>query len=192
MLELAFIIFPQHTNLSISAARNQNKKRGVVGDTIFCLISLGIASIASSAVFLYVGFLFLVPPSEDMRATKMGPHEATQSVPAPVIPSHKVTLLANSTPYEATQPAPAPALPGVTPNDLASASQLFAVYTQRAKEEGVTYEQYRDARMQYLQKQQAGIELRLTDPTLSTAERSRLERRKAYWGRAIQQMLALP
>ena len=46
--------------------------------------------------------------------------------------------------------------------------------------------------MQYLRKQEAEIELRLTDPNLSTAERSMLERRKAYWGRAIQQMLALP
>lgn len=192
MLELAFMIFPQHTNLSISAARNLNKKRGVIGDTIFCLILLGIASITSSAVFLYVGFLFLVPPSENIRATKMRPHEATQSALAPVIPAAKVTPPANSAPDEAIQPAPAPAIPEATPNDLASASQLFTVYMQRAKEEGVTYEQYRDARMQYLQKQKAGIELRLTDSTLSTAERSRLERRKAYWSRAIQQMLALP
>lgn len=183
------------TDLSISVARNQNKEPGVMVGTVFCLISLGITAVTVSTIFFYAGFLLLIPLREDIPATKVRTHEATRPAPAPTIPSYKVIPpLPDSVPQEATQPAPTPvpAIPKATPNDLVSASHLFAVYTQRAKEEGITYEQYRDARMQYLQKQQAGIEPQLTDPTLSKAERLRLERRKAYWGRAIQQMLTLP
>jgi hypothetical protein len=201
------MMFSQFTDQSISAAGNRNKEAGVMIDTVFCFISLGIAAITTSAVFLYVGYLFLVPPSEAMLATKMRPNEATQTASAPAIPSHAVIpLLPNSAPREATQTASAPAIPShavipplpnnapheATPNYLTSASRLFAVYSQMGREIGITYEQYRDARMQYLQKQKTEIELQLTDTTLSTAERLRLERRKAYWGSAIQQMLALP
>ena len=184
-------------------------------DTVFCLISLGIAAITTSAVFLYVGFLFLVSPSEDMLATKMRSHEATQSAPAIAshkvtpppdsnshevtrtalvpIPAHDVTAPADSAPHEATRTALASAIPAheVAPPPDSDSHETAVVYSQRAneKEKGVSYEQYR-ARMQYLQKQQAEIELRLTDPNPSTAERSTLERQKAYWGRAIQQMLS--
>lgn len=161
-------------------------------DTVFCLISLGIAAITTLAVFLYVGFLFLVPPNEDMLATKMRSHEATQT--APVIASHKVTPPADSNSHEVTRTAPVPILAhDVTAPPDSDMYETAVVHSQRAneKEKGVSYEQYR-ARMQYLQKQQAQIEQRLTDPTLSTAERSRLERQKAYWARTIQDMLALP
>jgi hypothetical protein len=174
MPELFFSNFSQRTDQSISAAHNQNKEPRIMVDTIFCLISLGITAITTSAIFLYVGFLFLVPPREDMLATKPRLPAATPTASAPAILLREGTLPStNDTP------------PVATPNDL------FAVYSQWAKDKEVSYEQYR-ARMQYLQKQQAEIELRLTDRNLSTAERSRLERQKAYWGRAIHQMLILP
>jgi hypothetical protein len=200
---------------SILAARNQNKEQRVMLSTVFCLIGFGITAITCSAVFLYVGFLFLVDPGEDilklrtpavtptapalaipLREVALPPTNdvrpvVTPTAPAPAVPLREVALPpTNDVPPVVTPTAPAPAIPEATPNYLASSSRLVAVYSQKARAKGVSYEQYR-ARMEYLQKQQAGIDLRLTDPNLSTAERSRLERQKAYWGRAIQQMLAL-
>jgi len=46
--------------------------------------------------------------------------------------------------------------------------------------------------LRFLRQQQAQLELQLTEPNLSTAETRRLERQKAYWGRVIEQTLALP
>jgi hypothetical protein len=54
------------------------------------------------------------------------------------------------------------------------------------------HDQHRDARIRFLQEQQARVEAQLTRPSLSAAERRRLERRKAYWGRAIQRALIAP
>ena len=133
--------------------------RNLMGDT-FYLISLVITGIMSSSVFFYAGFLSLAPPREDKLVTKMRPHEPPHTAPAPV----------------------------TTSNYLASVSRFFAVYSQRVQEKGMSYAQYR-ARLQYLNKQQTGIELRLTDPNLSKVERLRLERQNAYWGRAIREML---
>ena len=159
--------------------------------TVLCLIGFGITAITCSAILLYVGFLFLVNPGEDtlqLRTPVVAP-----TVPAPAVPLPEVVLPpTNDIPPVAIPTAPALATPEASPNYVASSSRLVAVYSQKAREKGVNYEQYRDARTQYLQKQQAEIELRLTDPNLSTAERSRLERRKTYWDRAIKEMLALP
>ena len=182
-----------------------------MGDT-FYLISLVITGIMSSSVSFYAGFLSLAPPREDKLVTKMRPHKAPHTAPAPATPSlavapplpnsgpHKpphtapapvtpslavAPPLPNSGPHEAPHTAPAPA---TTSNYLASVSRFFAVYSQRVQEKGMSYAQYR-ARLQYLNKQQTGIELRLTDPNLSKVERLRLERQNAYWGRAIREML---
>lgn len=164
----------------------------------FYIIPLGISAILSSSVFLYASFLFLAPPRGDTLVTKMRPHEATQTAPAPAASSLAFAQpLPNNVPREATQPALTPAN---APDYLASISRFFAVYSQRAQEavysqraqeKGMSYEQYR-ARLQYLHKQQTEIELRLADPNLSTGERLRLERQNAYWGRAIREMLGLP
>ncbi len=54
------------------------------------------------------------------------------------------------------------------------------------------HDQHRDAHIRFLQEQQARVEAQLTRPSLSAAERRRLERRKAYWGRAIQRALIAP
>jgi hypothetical protein len=54
------------------------------------------------------------------------------------------------------------------------------------------HDQHRDAHIRFLQEQQVRVEAQLTRPSLSAAERRRLERRKAYWGRALQRALNAP
>jgi hypothetical protein len=54
------------------------------------------------------------------------------------------------------------------------------------------HDQHRDAHIRFLQEQQARVEAQLMRSSLSAAERRRLERRKAYWGRAMQRALNAP
>jgi hypothetical protein len=68
---------------------------------------------------------------------------------------------------------------------------LIAAFARAAANKGITLEQYRDGRLRFLRQQQEQLELQLTKPNLSAAETRRLERQKAYWGRAIEQTLAL-
>jgi hypothetical protein len=55
-----------------------------------------------------------------------------------------------------------------------------------------TDEPKHDARLRFLRKQQARLEIQLTKPGLSAAETRRIERQKAYWDHAIQRLLASP
>jgi hypothetical protein len=50
----------------------------------------------------------------------------------------------------------------------------------------------RDARLRFLRNQETQIEQQLTRADLSATETSRLERRKAYWARAIERTLSEP
>ena len=68
---------------------------------------------------------------------------------------------------------------------------LIAAFARAAANKGITLEQYRDGRLRFLRQQQEQLQLQLTKPNLSAAETIRLERQKAYWGRAIEQTLAL-
>jgi hypothetical protein len=52
-----------------------------------------------------------------------------------------------------------------------------------AADEGITFDQYRDARIQDLRHRRARLEQQLTKPALSTAETRRLERQRAYYDR---------
>jgi hypothetical protein len=70
--------------------------------------------------------------------------------------------------------------------------QLIAAFARAAANKGITLEQYRNGRLRFLRQQQVQLELQLTEPNLSAAEAIRLERQKAYWGRAIEQTLAVP
>ena len=70
--------------------------------------------------------------------------------------------------------------------------QLIAAFARAAANKGITLEQYRNGRLRFLRQQQVQLELQLTEPNLSAAETIRLERQKAYWGRAIEQTLAVP
>jgi hypothetical protein len=65
-------------------------------------------------------------------------------------------------------------------------------HAQPATNKGIFLQQHRDARIRFLRQQQARLELQLTEPNLSAAKTTRLERQKAYWARAIEQTLALP
>lgn len=91
-------------------------------------------------------------------------------------------------PSEATlTPPPKPtALPQQVPSNYLIAPAPASVPAN------TIHDQHRDAHIRFLQEQQARVEAQLTRPSLSAAERRRLERRKAYWGRAIQRALIAP
>jgi hypothetical protein len=60
--------------------------------------------------------------------------------------------------------------------------------TQPAASESITFEQYRDFRLHDLARRQARLARELAAPGLSTAEKTSLERRKAYY----DQLAAMP
>jgi hypothetical protein len=60
--------------------------------------------------------------------------------------------------------------------------------TQPAASESITFEQYRDFRLRDLAQRQARLARELAAPGLSTAEKTSLERRKAYY----DQLAAMP
>jgi hypothetical protein len=60
--------------------------------------------------------------------------------------------------------------------------------TQPAASEAITFEQYRDFRMRDLAQRQARLARQLLAPGVTTAERTSLERRKAYY----DQLAAMP
>jgi hypothetical protein len=123
-------------------------------------------------------------------ADRPAPADATAPTadrPAPAdatAPTGDQPAPADATAATADQPAPN-AVPRVDPH-------LIAALARAAADKGITLEQYRDARLRYLREQQAQIELQLTEPTLSATKMKRLERQKAYWGRAIEQTMAVP
>ena len=62
------------------------------------------------------------------------------------------------------------------------------VATQPAASESITFEQYRDFRLHDLVQRQARLARQLAAPDLSATEKTRLERRKAYY----DQLAAMP
>ena len=52
---------------------------------------------------------------------------------------------------------------------------------QRAADQAITFDQYRDFRLRDLQQRQARLALQLEVPGLSAAEKASIERRKAYY-----------
>jgi pyruvate/2-oxoglutarate dehydrogenase complex dihydrolipoamide acyltransferase (E2) component len=102
--------------------------------------------------------------------------------PAPTAVPHAMR------PYYPASPSPAsPSIVAIEVNP-----QLIAAFARAAANKGITLEQYRNGRVRFLRQQQAELELELTQPNRSAAETRRLERQKAYWGRAIEQTLAVP
>ena len=91
-------------------------------------------------------------------------------------------------PSEATlTPPPEPsALPQPVPSNYPVAPAPASVPAN------TIHDQHRDAHIRFLQEQQSRVEAQLVRPSLSAAERRRLERRKAYWGRAMQRALNAP
>jgi hypothetical protein len=118
------------------------------------------------------------------------------------MPSKNLTTLpapTDATAAAVNQPAPTAVPHAMRPNYPASPTivamrvdpHLIAA-ARAAANKGITLDQYRDGRLRFLRQQQAQLELQLTEPNLSAAETRRLERQKAYWGRAVEQTLALP
>jgi outer membrane biosynthesis protein TonB len=129
------------------------------------------------------------------------PHDATPSPAEQIAPPHDATpspAEQTAPPHDATpSPAEQTAPPhDATPNYSASSAALalpvsprpFATHDQPAVHKGIAF----DARLRFLRQQQALIELEMTEPNLSAEERRKLERQKAYWGRAIERMLDSP
>ena len=121
--------------------------------------------VAAFAEFLATQHLVLRPPNIDLT-----PPSQTASVPEPIptysatpasvaLPARPRSLVANNAKGRATPHAPA------------------------AADEGITFEQYRGARIQDLRQRQARLEQKLTESALSTAETRRVERQKAYYDR---------
>lgn len=166
--------------------------------SILNLVFLGVVAITTVAAFFGVGFLLLI---EETPASRMRTHEATP------IPAEQTALPHDATPMPAEQtasphearpiPAEQTAPPhDATPNYSASSAALalpvgprpFTAHDQLAVHKGIAF----DARLRFLRQQQALIEFELTEPNLSAEETRKLERQKAHWGRAIEQMLDSP
>jgi hypothetical protein len=166
--------------------------------SILNLVFFGVVAITTVAAFFGVGFLLLV---EEMPASRMRTHEAKPTPTEQIAPPHDATPSPAeqiAPPHDAT-PSPAEQIApphDATPNYSASSAALalpvsprpFAAHDQPAVHKGIAF----DARLRFLRQQQALIELELTEPNLSAEERRKLERQKAYWGRAIERMLDSP
>jgi hypothetical protein len=179
--------------------------------TFLFLVSHGVVAAMTAAAFLGTGFLLLTHPWQERKPVAAMPNQptptdmtaATANQPAPTdtiaatadqpAPTDAIAVAAN-------QPAPTAVPHAMRPNYPASPTivamrmdpRLIAAFARAAANKGITFEQYRNGRLRFLRQQQAQLELQLTEPNLSAAETRRLERKKAYWGRAIEQTLALP
>jgi hypothetical protein len=105
-------------------------------------------------------------------------------------PAQTDTTAAATASYSASSSAAAfPSRPRLSAAKIAKGATRHA---QPATNKRIFLQQYRDARIRFLRQQQARLQLQLTEPNLSAAKTTRLERQKAYWARATEQTLALP
>ena len=165
--------------------------------TLLFLVSHGVVAATTAAAFFGTGFFLLTHSWEEIE-------QAATTVNQPAPTDTTAATADQQAPTDATAAANQPettAVPrAVRPNHpispttvaLPARPRLVAAFAQAAADKRVSLEQYRDARLRFLRQQQAQLELQLTKPNLSAAETSRLERQKAYWGRAIEQTMALP
>ena len=178
--------------------------------TFLFLVSQGVVAATTATAFFGTGFLLLTHPREEIKpaattADQPAPADTTAATADQPAPTDTTAATADQpAPTDATaaavnQPAPTAVPHAMRPNYSASPTivamrvdpHLIAA-ARAAANKGITLEQYRDGRLRFLRQQQAQLELQLTEPNLSAAETRRLERQKAYWGRAIEQTLALP
>jgi hypothetical protein len=174
--------------------------------TILFLASYGVVAATTTAAFFGTGFLLLTHAGEEMRGSspRLRATAATENRRAPTdttAATENRRAPTGATAAPANQPAPTPVPPATRPNYPASPTttvvmqadpDLIAAFTQAAAKKGITLKQYREARLRFLRQQQAQLDLQLSDPNLSATEKRRLERQRAYWGRAIEQTMALP
>jgi pyruvate/2-oxoglutarate dehydrogenase complex dihydrolipoamide acyltransferase (E2) component len=166
-------------------------------NTFLFLVSHAVVAATIAAAFFGTGFLLLTHSWEEIK-----PAAETVNQPAP---AETIAAAANQPAPPDTaaagtdRPVPA-AMPNAMrpnypapPNPMAMPANpdLIAAFARAAANKGITLQQYRDGRLRFLRQQQEQLQLQLTKPNLSAAETRRLERQKAYWGRAIEQTLAL-
>ena len=204
---------------SMSSPRARNAEAGAIAGTVLNLIPFGVAANTIVAVFFGIGILSLLHPREEMLATRSKTPEVTLIQPEqitaaqgtiPTVPE-QIASAPEKTPTppgqtvsrpEATPTPPKqPPLPHeVMPNYSAVAAATVplpvrpssvATHAPPAAGQG-TDEPKHDARLRFLRKQQARLEIQLTKPGLSAAETRRIERQKAYWDHAIKRLLASP
>jgi hypothetical protein len=167
------------------------------------LMSHGVVVATTTAAFFGAGLLLLTHHWDEMRAAlRLRPTATTQARRAPAGTTAATAdqrAPTETTAATANQPAPSAVPPAVRPNDPTSPTivvkqadpNLIAAFAREAANKGITLEQYREARLRFLRQQQAQLDLQLSDPKLSETETKRLERQRAYWGRAIEQTMAL-
>jgi len=127
-----------------------------------------------------------IPPGQTTSTDEAAPTSPGQTVSRP-----------EATPTPPTQlPLPHEVMPNYSA--LAAATvplpvrpSSVATHAPPAASQG-TDEPKHDARLRFLRKQQARLEIQLTKPGLSAAETRRIERQKAYWDHAIKRLLASP
>jgi hypothetical protein len=128
-----------------------------------------------------------IPPGQTASTDEAAPTSPGQTVSRPEVaptPPRQPPLPHEVMPnYSALAAATTVPLP-VRPSSVAT-------HAPPAAGQG-TDEPKHDARLRFLRKQQARLEIQLTKPGLSAAETRRIERQKAYWGHAIKRMLASP
>lgn len=180
-LATSFIIKRPQQRLAVHriglGARRWRQGTAIDG-TLLWLVSSAVVAVIIVAAFFGTGFLLLTHSREEMLATRSESAAATLTPPAQTDP-----------PAAATPNYPA----SPTTVALPPSPRLVAEFAEAAVKKGITLEQYRNARLQFLRRQQALFELLLTEPNyLFAAETRILERQKAYWDRAIAQTMALP
>ena len=127
------------------------------------------------------------PPAQTDTAAAQP--DTTAATTTETSPAQTDTAAAATASYSASSSAAAfPSRPRLSAAKIAKGARRYA---QPATNKGIFLQQYRDARIRFLRQQQARLELQLTEPNLLSAKRTRLERQKAYWARAIKQTLAL-
>src|SRR5437868_4837049 len=127
------------------------------------------------------------PPAQTDTAAAQP--DTAAAAPTETSPAQTDTAAAATASYSASSSAAAfPSRPRLSAAKIAKGATRHA---QPATNKGIFLQQYRDARIRFLKQQQARLELQLTEPNLPSAKTTRLERQKAYWARAIRQMLAL-
>jgi hypothetical protein len=105
-------------------------------------------------------------------------HPSAPALSTVTPPGHTVT------PREATLTPP--------PDETASPQRAVPAPVVMGSPVNPARDRRRDARLRFLQNQETRLEQQLTRPDLSATERSRLERRKAYWAHSIERALSTP
>ncbi len=120
-------------------------------------------TLAAAAAALLAAALWHLPAIAQRATPAMAPAPAApaSAVPASAVPVHAAT----------------PAGPA------SAAGQPKAAAAAQAAPELITFDEYRDFRMQYIEQSRTRLARELSAPDLSAAQKASLDRRKAYYDR---------